>query len=44
MLGQEFYRSSYRDMINVVEQRDPTTGFKTRKMGEDGKPSSKVFR
>lgn len=40
-MNQEFYRSSYRDMVNVVEQRDPATGFKTRRMGADNKPLSK---
>lgn len=40
-LNQEFYRSSYRNVINTIEQRNPNDGYKTRMMGDDGKPMSK---
>ena len=40
-LNQEFYRSSYRNMINTVEQRDPATGYKTRIVDDNGNPVSK---
>lgn len=41
MLGQEFYRSSYRNMVNTVEQRNPADGYKTRLHHADGAPVSK---
>ena len=41
MLSQEFYRSSYRNMVNTVEARDPGTQYKTRLLNAEGHPVSK---
>ena len=41
-MNQEFYRSSYRNVINTIEQRNPSDGYKTRLMDpETNKPISK---
>ncbi len=40
-LGQEFYRNSYRTVINVIEQRDPASGYKDRLKDASGRPLSR---